>query len=142
MPKLSQVCTETITHFLQMGGDHAEPNHIRLMLGCAEICQTSANFMLRVSDLHNRTWGCAEVSERCAEDCQRFGDDQMMQQYVQDLVISVYHVSGGPWVRARISSRSALTSLRRAASSSDPAISASPLSASRPTKNVASVAVT
>jgi hypothetical protein len=78
------ICTETITHCLEMGGDHAEPNHIRLLLDCAEICQTSANFMLRTSDLHNQTCGvCANVCERCAEDCERFGDDEMMQQCAQ-----------------------------------------------------------
>ncbi len=25
-------CTETVTHCLEMGGDHAEPNHICLLL--------------------------------------------------------------------------------------------------------------
>lgn len=73
------ICTESITHCLEMGGDHAEPSHIRLLLDCAEICQTSANFMLRMSDFHGQICGvCAEVCERCAEDGERFGDDQMM----------------------------------------------------------------
>ena len=74
-------CLETVTHCLQMGGKHAEPNHIRLLMDCAEICQTSANFMLRMSDFHTDTCGvCADVCERCAEDCDRFGDDEMMQE--------------------------------------------------------------
>jgi len=73
------VCLETVTHCLEMGGRHAEPRHIRLLLDCAEICQTSANFMLRGSDLHSRTCGvCAEVCVRCAEDCEQFRDDPMM----------------------------------------------------------------
>ena len=77
-------CTETVTHCLQMGGDHAEPNHIRLFWDCAEICQTSANFMLRISEFHGQTCGvCADVCERCAENCERFADDQMMQQCAQ-----------------------------------------------------------
>ena len=38
-------------HCLEMGGKHVEPEHLRLMLACAEICQTSANFMLMGSDL-------------------------------------------------------------------------------------------
>jgi hypothetical protein len=64
-----------------MGGDHAETSHIRLLLDCAEICQTSANFMLRMSNFHNQTCGvCAEVCEHCARDCERFEDDEMMQQ--------------------------------------------------------------
>jgi hypothetical protein len=75
------ICMETITHCLEMGGDHAEPGHIQLLSDCAEICQTSANFMLRTSDFHGQVCGvCAEVCERCAEDCERFEDDEMMQQ--------------------------------------------------------------
>jgi hypothetical protein len=44
-----KACLQTVPYCLQTGG-HAEPNHIRLMMDCAEICQTSANFMLRGSD--------------------------------------------------------------------------------------------
>ena len=78
------VCMQTITHCLQMGGQHAEPNHIRLLMDCVEICQTSANFMLRNSDLHGETCGvCAVVCDRCAEDCERFTDDPVMQQCAQ-----------------------------------------------------------
>jgi hypothetical protein len=74
------ICLSTVTHCLQQGGHHAGSGHIRLLLDCAEICQTSANFMLRGSDLHPRTCGvCAEVCTRCAEDCARFGDDAQMQ---------------------------------------------------------------
>ena len=74
------VCLETITHCLEMGGKHAEPAHIRLLLDCADICQTSADYMLRGSDLHGRTCAvCAEVCERCAQSCERMGDDAQMQ---------------------------------------------------------------
>lgn len=73
------ICLETVTHCLQMGGKHAEPRHIRLLLDCAEICQTSANFMLRGSDLHGHTCRvCAEVCTACAKDCERFSDDAQM----------------------------------------------------------------
>jgi len=48
-----QVCIETINHCLQKGGKHAAAEHIRTLADCAEICQTSANFMLRNSELHN-----------------------------------------------------------------------------------------
>jgi hypothetical protein len=73
-----------MAHCLHMGGRHVEANHLTLLLDCAEICQTSANFMLRGSDLHSRTCAvCAEVCERCAESCERFTDDAMMQQCAQ-----------------------------------------------------------
>jgi len=74
-------CTETILHCLEMGGLHAEPKHIRTMLDCAEICKTSADFMLRMSDFHSQVCGvCADVCERCEAECERFKDDPMMQQ--------------------------------------------------------------
>lgn len=43
-------CLETISHCLAKGGDHARPDHIKLLIDCAEICQTAANFMARESD--------------------------------------------------------------------------------------------
>jgi hypothetical protein len=78
------VCLETVTHCLKMGGQHAEVSHVRLLLDCADICQTSADYMLRGSDLHGRTCAlCAEVCERCAADCERMGDDAQMQACAQ-----------------------------------------------------------
>ena len=53
-------CLETVVYCLQKGGHHAEEGHVRLLLDCAEICQTSANFMLRNSPLHAIT--CAACS--------------------------------------------------------------------------------
>jgi hypothetical protein len=76
-----RICLETVTHCLQMGGPHAEACQIRLLLDCAQVCETSANFMVRGSDLHARTCAvCTEVCERSAADCARFGDDPVMQR--------------------------------------------------------------
>lgn len=70
------VCLTTVDHCLGMGGRHAEPAHIRRLLDCAQICDTSADFMMRGSDLHASTCGaCAEVCDRCADDCQRLADE-------------------------------------------------------------------
>ncbi len=74
------ICLETVAYCLEHGGKYTEAGHIGLLLDCAEICQTSANFMLRGSDLHGRICGvCAEVCERCAQDCEAFGDDATMR---------------------------------------------------------------
>jgi hypothetical protein len=74
------ICLQTVTYCLEMGDKHAEAGHIRLLLDCTEICQTSANFMLRGSKLHGRVCGvCAEVCERCAQSCEQFGDDAQMR---------------------------------------------------------------
>jgi hypothetical protein len=77
-----RMCVETMTHCLHMGGKHAEAEHIRLLADCAQICQTSADFMMRGSDMHSRTCAiCAEICERCAQDCERVDsrDPQMKQ---------------------------------------------------------------
>lgn len=71
-------CLEMIPHCLSMGGEQANAKHIGMMLDCAQICQTSADFMLRQSPLHVQTCGiCADICERCANDCARFSDDAM-----------------------------------------------------------------
>ena len=76
-----EVCLETVGHCLEMGGEHAEADHIRTLLACAEICETSARFMLLQSAHHTRTCEvCAEVCEACAEDCERLGEDETMQR--------------------------------------------------------------
>lgn len=75
------ICVQTVEHCLTKGGKHAEPSHIRTLLDCAEICQTSANFMLRGSELHVEVCGtCAEVCESCAESCDRLADADFMKQ--------------------------------------------------------------
>jgi hypothetical protein len=74
------ICTETVDHCLELGGKHAEPKHIRLLLDCAKICQASGDFMLRSSNFHPRTCAvCAEICQRCADECERLanGDDLM-----------------------------------------------------------------
>jgi hypothetical protein len=76
-----EVCLRNVSHCLQKGGQHAEASHIRMLLDCAEICETSANFMIRGSELHIETCrACSEVCQRCAGDCQRLGNDPEMQE--------------------------------------------------------------
>ena len=68
-------CLSTaMNHCLEEGGQHVEPKHFRLMIACAEICQTSANFMLIGTDLHKRT--CADCAEMC-EECARRSEHQI-----------------------------------------------------------------
>ena len=75
------ICLNTVsTYCIHQDGMHIEPAHVRLMLDCAEICETSANFMLRGSELHLRSCDfCAEVCDRCAKDCDRFSNDSQMK---------------------------------------------------------------
>jgi len=70
------MCLQTaMTFCLERGGKHVEQRHFRLMLNCAELCQTSANFMLSDSPLHGRVCAvCAEACEACAKSCEQVGD--------------------------------------------------------------------
>jgi len=71
-----RACLQTLAYCARRGGPHADPDHLRLMTDCAEICQTSANFMLRGSAMHRHTCrACAEVCEACAADCERMAAD-------------------------------------------------------------------
>jgi hypothetical protein len=79
------ICVETATHCLGLGGKHAAVEHIQTLLDCAEICQTSANFMLRGSPDHGMTCGiCAAICDRCAKSCDALaGDDDLMRRCAQ-----------------------------------------------------------
>lgn len=75
------LCLETAHHCLHLGGEHADAHHIGLLLDCAEICQTSANFMLRGSEHHAHVCAaCAEICRACEQTCRSMADDERMQQ--------------------------------------------------------------
>lgn len=62
-------------HCLELGGAHAEPKHIQLMLACAEMCRASAAIMTIGSPVHSHACrACAEICDACAADCERVGD--------------------------------------------------------------------
>jgi hypothetical protein len=71
-----KTCVSTaMNHCLEVGGKHVEPAHFRLMMACAEICRTSARFMLIGTAHHKHLCReCAEICAECAGDCRRVGD--------------------------------------------------------------------
>lgn len=79
------MCTQTIAHCLKLGGRHAAPDHIRLMVDCAQMCATAADYMLRGSPFHNRICRlCSELCTQCGKDCEQVaGDDQMLKQCIE-----------------------------------------------------------
>ena len=79
------ICLETIGHCLAMGGKHAEAKHIGLLQDCAQICVTSADFMLRMSDHHPQVCGvCADVCDACATECESLADGSDFMQRCAD----------------------------------------------------------
>lgn len=64
-----------MTHCLETGGKHIEPQHFRLMMDCAALCGTAAAFMLHKSQFHREVCRlCSAVCSTCADDCERIGD--------------------------------------------------------------------
>lgn len=69
----AQTCRHTLfRHCLQVGGEHATADHVRMMMDCAEICQTAADFMDRGSPFHAGVCSaCAKVCRACADSCRK-----------------------------------------------------------------------
>ncbi len=76
------VCLHVIGHCVELGGRHAAPDHIRLLMDCAQICATTADYMARGSSLHARMCSfCSEICRRCAERCEQLrGEDPVVTQ--------------------------------------------------------------
>jgi hypothetical protein len=69
-----QACIEALSAALQAKGDAAHLLHARLLLDCAQMCDTARDLMLRSSDFaHQAAALTAEVCERCAASCDRAG---------------------------------------------------------------------
>lgn len=77
-------CRHTIqktlmTHCLPIGGVHMEERHVRAMVDCMEICQTTADFLTRESDFHAQLCELtAEICKAAAKSCEQIGDEKMM----------------------------------------------------------------
>lgn len=70
-----KTCLQTaMTQCLNMGGKHLEPEHFRLMLDCAKICETSVYFQLSGSKYSADICKvCAEICTACADSCEEVG---------------------------------------------------------------------
>jgi hypothetical protein len=74
--KCYELCMQLIPYCLEKGGKHANPEHMKLLMDCAEMCQTSANFLLRGSKQHASTCTtCALICRVCGISCDEFGED-------------------------------------------------------------------
>jgi hypothetical protein len=74
-----------MVHCLEMGGEHARPQHLRLMLDCAGFCAFTADALGRKSQFHNRFAAlCAQVCETCEKDCAALGGMEDCVQACRD----------------------------------------------------------
>jgi hypothetical protein len=64
----SKVCQSCLQHCLSLGGKHAQPEHISLLLETAEICHVTATFMLATSKFTHELAGvCSRVCDAAAQ---------------------------------------------------------------------------
>jgi hypothetical protein len=76
--KAHRACTESVIHDLQQAGAGADWELIQLLLDCADITETNANFMLRSSKLHHLTCQvAADVADRCATACEKHATEDV-----------------------------------------------------------------
>jgi hypothetical protein len=82
-------------HCLEVGGKHVEPKHFRLMLSCAEICQTSADMMLMGSEHHRDVCAsCAVICDACAASCAQLEDMESCVQACRRCAESCRQMAG------------------------------------------------
>lgn len=92
-----EVCLRTaLDHCLELGGEHVEPKHFRLMLNCAEVCHAAANLLLSRSVFAAQLCAlCADICEACADSCEQIGQMADCVQACRQAVQQCRHVSGG-----------------------------------------------
>ena len=78
--KSHSMCLETAWYVTQRG-PAIPAAHMALLLDCAEMCQTTANSLLRRSPQHAVVCdACARLCDACAQDCERVAADEQMRQ--------------------------------------------------------------
>jgi hypothetical protein len=79
------VCLEAARACLQTGGDHANAEHVTLLLDCAQMCATNIDFMERGSEYYVVTCSaCAEIGRACSRSCRDLsGGDMDMDRCAQ-----------------------------------------------------------
>lgn len=92
-----RTCRETAMHHcLESGGRHVEPDHFRLMINCADICRTSAEFMMSGSRLHAQVCAaCAVVCDACADSCEQVGDMDDCVRACRSCAASCHQMASG-----------------------------------------------
>jgi hypothetical protein len=80
---------------LDAGGMELDPVHLRLLLDCAQICETAADFMSRNSPYHLYLCEvCAAICEACAESCALAGAMEECAAICQECVVVCRAIAG------------------------------------------------
>lgn len=78
-----RACVEALTAALADDRRRAGAVPVRLLMDCADISATSADFLMRGSEMQGWVGGvCAQVCDACADACERVGDDPRMRRCI------------------------------------------------------------
>jgi hypothetical protein len=90
-------CLGTAMHMcLERAGRHTEPEHFRLMISCATLCQSAADLMLGGSEFHEGQCAlCAVACEACAQSCEDIGGMEDCVEACRECAQSCREMSGG-----------------------------------------------
>jgi hypothetical protein len=82
-----KACQEAFTHCTDKGGKHADGEHLRMLLDCAEICRITALLHGHRSELcAAESAVCMDACARCAASCERVAsDDPKMKACAEQL---------------------------------------------------------
>jgi len=73
--------TACIQHCLKLGGEHADPDHILILMNTSEICRTFSQFLLSESHYSHELCGItSRICLACADSCDSFDrqENEMM----------------------------------------------------------------
>ena len=71
----NRVCLQHVQHCLTLGGEHAEADHIAMLLTCASVCRATAELVALDSEWHATMCDlCSQVCEECADGCEELGE--------------------------------------------------------------------
>lgn len=79
-----RICIETIAAVMARPDQRVDSALLRTLMDCADICGTSARFLMRQSDLHGATCGaCANVCAACAAACEAIAGHEALARCAQ-----------------------------------------------------------
>jgi hypothetical protein len=79
-----RVCVETLAAVMARPDDRIDSALLRTLMDCSDICATSAQFLLRRSDLHGATCAaCADVCAACARSCEAIAGHDALARCAQ-----------------------------------------------------------
>ena len=71
------ICLETVFQCLAAGRERAAARHVRILLDCAELCESAVHFMFARSPLQSRICAlCADACRACERACRDMGGPQ------------------------------------------------------------------